>query len=236
MANGRSAFRFVSLVIGERGFPKPGDFSGLPLMLSSRPLYSGTVISRRDEEQILGEYRNLLTGEEDRLKAVQREIDRLRPIVRGIEERLQARQDERGSTAVSESSTQVVSIRHGRPTFAASVRQIMDDGEARDATTLLAELHARDVLRPDGHRAKQMQKVSNALVEMTKQGYLMRPERGMYKLASTEAPENGAGRGGPIPSDQPGVQKPPGEEVASPRPGHTPTASEGVLVWNQAPV
>jgi hypothetical protein len=180
------------------------------------------VITRQDEERILGEYQDLLANEEERARTLQRELDRLRAIVKGIEGRLQAQQETGKPTAsaAAPESSQPVSVRHGRPTFAASVRQIMGDGVERDAATLLAELHARNVLRADGHRTMQMQKVSNVLVELTKQGHLVRPVRGIYKLASSEASENGAGREGPHFPVHPGVQKPPDEEVISPRPGH----------------
>jgi hypothetical protein len=195
------------------------------------------MITRRDEERILGEYRDLLTNEKERARTVQREIDRLRAIVRGIEGRLLAQQDigESTAAATSESSAQPVSVRFGRMTFASSVRQIMADGVARDASVLLPELHDRGILPADGNRTKQMQKISNTFVELAKQGDLVRCERGTYKLASVEATENGTGREGPNLPVHPGVQRPPDGEVISPRPGAAPT-SEGVLVWNQAPV
>lgn len=181
------------------------------------------MITRHDEERILGEYRGLLANEEERAKTLQREIDRLRAIVQGIEGRLQAQGDTgepTARTAAPEPSAQPVSVRFGRITFASSVRQIMADGVARDASTILPELRERGILPPEGNRTKQMQKVSNTFVELAKQGDLVRCDRGTYRLASAEATENGAGRGGPHLPVHPGVQKPPGEEFAAPRPGH----------------
>jgi hypothetical protein len=193
-------------------------------MPSASPLYSGTVISRHDEERILDDYRTLLAGEEERLEEQRREIDRLKSIVGGIEGRLNAHRPVEPTAAPKSSPVPSapgsLSIRFGRPTFASRVRQIMSDGIERDASAILPGLHERGILPSDGNRTKQMQKISNTLVELAKQGDLVRRGRGTYKLASAEASENGAGREGPNLPVQPGYQKPPGEEFAAPRPGH----------------
>jgi hypothetical protein len=151
------------------------------------------VITQRDEERILGDYRSLLRGEEERLEAVKHEIDRLESIVGGIEGRLQGRQadadaPQESPTAPEPAAPSPLSIRNGRPTFASSVRHVMGDGMERDASALLPELHKLGVLPADGDRTKQMQKVANTFVELAKQGDLVRCGRGTYKLASTEAP------------------------------------------------
>lgn len=173
------------------------------------------MITQRDEEQILSEYRRLLGEEEERLEGLQREIERLRSIVSGIEGRLQARQPGERVSPLEispEPSMPPVSVRHGRPTFVSSVRQVMGDGLPRSAAEVLGQLRERGVLPLDGDRTKQMQKIANTFVELKKQGFLEPYDRGVYKLASTEVSteavvlERPAGEHTPKPRDeQPGL-------------------------------
>lgn len=148
------------------------------------------MFSRHDEERVLGGYKGLLAAEERKRAEVQQEIDRLKLIVKGIEERLQAHKPGEqpiSGPALEPPAQSSLSVRNGRPTFASSVRAIMGDGVERDGAALLLKLHERGVLPADGDRKKQMQKISNTLVELTKQGDLERCGRGMYILASAEA-------------------------------------------------
>lgn len=194
-----------------------GAVEGLVILVS--------VISKSDEQRILEQYESLLETEKARLREVQSGVDNLESIVHGLRERVGG--DQAGTphtatsppAAVSPDMEPGMSIRHGRPTLSALVRQVMADGVARDAGAILSQLQERDAL-PAGDQPKQRQKIANRLVELQRTGYLERRERGVYVLASHETSENGAGREGPLLPVQPGVQKPPSEEVIAPRSGH----------------
>lgn len=110
-----------------------------------------------------------------------------------------------------------LTIRNGRPTLTSVIRQIMADGVARNADAVLAEIERRgDETAAQGTK----QQVGNRLVELKKRGQLKPLERGVYQLASAEAKRNDVGPEIPTLRVHPDVQKPPGEEVISPRLGH----------------
>jgi hypothetical protein len=197
-----------------------------------------TVISRSQERDILKQYEAILgsereayAAEEARLLERRSGVERLAAIVENLAERLGVEaQAERVEVPAAErppapaaprapgSADAGLTIRHGRPTLTSVIRQILADGGARNADAVLAEIERRgDETAAQGTK----QQIGNRLVELRKQGYLEPLERGVYQLASAEAKRNDAGRESPLLPVQPGVQKPPGEELISPRPGHS---------------
>ena len=170
---------------------------------------------------LLEDARKRLHKKEEGIEKARSEVANLETIVSGVGTRIKGDRLA-DAEALSPTVTTVLvgagaSIRRGLPTLTSVIRQIMADGQPRNADAIYAELQSRgEETAAQGSKPQ----IANRLVELTQQGYLERPERGIYKLASAEANQNDAGREGPLLPVQPGVQKSPGEEVASPRQGH----------------
>jgi hypothetical protein len=194
------------------------------------------MISRSHEQQILRDYEDLLTSERESLRADEAKVDKRRTSIENLEGIVKGLAARVGASSGVTPTPQLVlgagaSVRHGQPTFTSLVRELMADGVARTTNDVFAVLSERDALPAGMKVAAQKQKIANRLIELTQQNYLIRPDRGVYQLASVEASKNGAGPEGPnLPSHD--NQKPPDEEVMSPRPGHS---TESVLMRNQAP-
>lgn len=197
------------------------------------------AISRTDEQAILEKYQELRDAEqarlddaESRVAECRKAVESLDVIVRALEARIgdgvagvAPSSDGHGSAASV--PTPSPTMRLGAPSLTARVREVMADGVPRSVGDVLDALNAKAA--PEHGTAVTRQKLANRLVELAQQGYLQRRERGVYQLASQEAPENGVGREGPNLSaglEGPnllafsGVQKPPDEEVIAPRLGH----------------
>lgn len=217
------------------------------------------ALTERDVQR-LREYREELGEAERSLAYYEREVEALRKIVAGLEQRVQQAAGAAQSTPDSESpadeapgaaqrtpsagprtddeapedgaeASVLLARHHGAPAaprrgLKEKLREIMGDGVRRDVGTAMEEVLA-DPRFQDPPPARNT--ISNRLYDLAQEGYLRRVKKGVYELASDEAEKNGpvhrVQTGGPPPA-----QKPPGEEVAPPRPGHPVHGGESAKV------
>jgi hypothetical protein len=167
------------------------------------------VISVDNEKLVLAEYEALLADAQAELAEKRRAVVSLQTIVTGIRERLQVlepdepdqTEEDDGAEEAPEPAAEApaspappaaVSIRYGKPTLMAMVREVMADGRSRDVDGVVEALLERDAL-PD---SDARQKVNNRLSELVQLDYLTRVRRGVYVLKQEQEAQDTNSTGG----------------------------------------
>jgi hypothetical protein len=200
------------------------------------------VIARDREAEILREYEALLDEAMSRFESARLDLDTLTPIVTGLRRRVGATPPQTSALPANLTiiDSALNSLPDGRGRLPAALKLVMADGKARNVASVVAELLAREIYEENDLPSRNS--ISNRLNDLADQGYLTRVDRGVFQLAPTREPEQtdsdqpslaltGAAENGAVPrvqtEDPTRPQKPPGEEVASPRPGHPPEGAPG---------
>lgn len=153
------------------------------------------------------------------------EADELRPAIKALEARearLAMREGGRPAASMNpplgphRDEGESPRLRASRPrSMPVFLRALMADGHRRTVDEII------DASRAEfGDELPKRISFTNRLNELVHSGYLHRVRRGVYELASTEADENPDEPGGPHPGVHLDGEKPPAEELITPRLGH----------------